>query len=127
MGSNTAVAELVEQERLSQLLRQMRGSRSQRFFANQLGVSQTALRDWENCRIFPHDGNLALIAQVNGWSLEQLKYFLQTGACPDESAFGRLLEDLNRLQASQAIKAMKVLVRRLETVGVNEAERQTPL
>lgn len=110
------MATLIESERLAKFLLQLQGDTSQNAFALRLGVSGTAYRDWLGCRIFPNEANLRRIAQAAGWSLEELKSFLETGAQPEVSEFGRLLESLNQLHSDQALSAMDVLVKRLKTL-----------
>jgi transcriptional regulator with XRE-family HTH domain len=58
--------------RLSELLRELRGSSSQREFAKLLGTSYTAVQDWEKQIRFPKEHNLKRIAKLKGWTQEKL-------------------------------------------------------
>lgn len=58
--------------RLSTVISEIRGNRSQREFARVLGVSYAALRTWEKCESVPGLENLKVIAAAAGLTLEQL-------------------------------------------------------
>lgn len=72
-------------EKLAILLKQLRGERSQRSFAKLLGVSNQAVQNWEKQRAWPDDENLQRLAQMKGWTLEQLKTHLNGETTGNES------------------------------------------
>ena len=72
-------------ERLANLLKELRGERSQRSFAKLLGVSNQAVQNWEKQRAWPDDENLQRLAELKGWTLEQLKTHLNGETTADES------------------------------------------
>ncbi|NJN87418.1 MAG: helix-turn-helix transcriptional regulator [Leptolyngbyaceae cyanobacterium SL_7_1] len=59
-------------ERLAQLIKELRGQKTQREFAKLLGTSYTAVQDWEKQIRLPKERNLKLIAQLKGWTHEEL-------------------------------------------------------
>lgn len=72
-------------EKLANLLKELRGERSQRSFAKLLGVSNQAVQNWEKQRAWPDDENLQRLAELKGWTLEQLKTHLNGETTADES------------------------------------------
>jgi len=81
----------LEKERLAKLLKEVRGNRSQRFYAKLLKVSYTTIQDWEGCRSFPDEDNLKNIAASAGWSLPELEQYLSIGEKPAKPSFEMLL------------------------------------
>jgi transcriptional regulator with XRE-family HTH domain len=73
-------------ERLANLLKELRGERSQRSFAKLFGVSNQTVQNWEKQRAWPDDGNLQRLAELKGWTLEQLKTYLNGETPADKSA-----------------------------------------
>lgn len=59
-------------ERLSQLVKDLRGRVTQREFARRLGTSYTAVQDWEKQIRLPSNKNLKRIADLKGWTQEDL-------------------------------------------------------
>ncbi len=72
-------------ERLANLLKELRGERSQRSFAKLFGVSNQTVQNWEKQRAWPDDENLERLAKLKGWTLEQLKTHLNGETTADES------------------------------------------
>lgn len=60
------------QERLSNLIKELRGERSQRNFAKSLGVSYASVRTWEEGESMPSVKNLKKIAKYSNQSVEEL-------------------------------------------------------
>jgi transcriptional regulator with XRE-family HTH domain len=67
-------------ERLAQLVKDLRGRVTQREFAKRLGTSYTAVQDWEKQIRLPSDKNLKRIAELKGWTQEELIRYI---FCPD--------------------------------------------
>lgn len=59
-------------ERLAQLIKELRGIKTQREFAKLLGTSYTSVQDWEKQIRLPKENNLKRIAQLKGWTPEEL-------------------------------------------------------
>ncbi len=63
-------------QKLANLVKELRGERSQRTFAKLLGVSNQAIQYWEKERTWPDDDNLQKLADLKGWTLLQLQAYL---------------------------------------------------
>jgi transcriptional regulator with XRE-family HTH domain len=64
------------QKKLSSFLKSTRGKQSQRIYAKQIGVSATAVQDWERCIKAPDVENLKRIAASGGLTLQELWDYL---------------------------------------------------
>ena len=62
--------------KLAELLKELRGSDTQRQFSKRLGTSYTSIQDWEKQIRLPSEKNLQRIAQLKGWSYYELVLFL---------------------------------------------------
>lgn len=82
--------------RLSQIIKRIRGSRSQRRFGKELGVSYAAIRSWEDLESLPGVENLEAIATEAGWSLEKLLSVVR-GSDPMEEPQEPKAEDVLKL------------------------------
>jgi transcriptional regulator with XRE-family HTH domain len=71
-----ATEETLAKRHLAELLRELRGSETQRQFAKRLGTSYTSIQDWEKQIRLPSEKNLQRIAQLKGWTYEELILFL---------------------------------------------------
>ena len=104
-------------QRLSEAVKKARGSRSQRKFAKDIGVSFAAVRSWEECESFPSQENLELIASVAGRSLEEFLLYLKGEPYP-ESRFKSaedLLPIVSELSDSEAARLIQIIVSRWRT------------
>lgn len=61
-----------DKKRLRQLLLNLQGGNTQRWLADQLGVTPFSLNSWINMIAFPNRESLQIIANYMGISLEQL-------------------------------------------------------
>ncbi|NJL22748.1 MAG: helix-turn-helix domain-containing protein [Leptolyngbyaceae cyanobacterium SM1_3_5] len=78
-------------ERLAQLIKELRGRTTQREFAKLLGTSYTSIQDWEKQIRLPSENNLKRIAQLKGWTQEELlKYLFVQDASPEPAQVDRL-------------------------------------
>ncbi len=73
------LVDITAQERLSSLIKKLRGDRSQRQFAKLLGVSYAAIRSWEECESMPGVSSLSKIASYSHQSVEELLNYLKEG------------------------------------------------
>lgn len=73
------------QERLSRLIKKLRGDRSQRSFAKSLGVSYASIRTWEEGESMPGIASLQKIAEYSNQSIEELLQYL-SGEEEDKSS-----------------------------------------
>lgn len=81
-------------KRLAKFLKQLRGKATQRQFAKQLGTSYTALQDWEKQIRLPNNESLKRIAQLKGWTHEELVRHVFCPDTPPEIANTDLLETI---------------------------------
>jgi transcriptional regulator with XRE-family HTH domain len=71
-----ATEDTLAKQHLAELLRELRGSETQRQFAKRLGTSYTSIQDWEKQIRLPSEKNLLRIAQLKDWTYEELILFL---------------------------------------------------
>ena len=113
-----ALMEYDSQQRLSRLIKQLRGDRSQRSFAKTLGVSYAAVRSWEEAETMPAIKSLQKIATYSRQSVESLLQYLKHGEVEDESDIDKpktaedLLSELNYLPEKEANRLIEILVER---------------
>ena len=113
--------EYESQQRLSSLIKQLRGERSQRSFAKTLGVSYAAIRSWEEGESTPGLNSLEKIAQYTNQSLEQLlNYLKNTGedksqVSPFPSFFlaEELIPEVKKLSRAEKSKLAQFLIQDL--------------
>ena len=106
-------------EHLSFAVKKARGSRSQRKFAKDIGVSFAAVRSWEECESFPSQENLSLIASVLGLPLDEFLLYLNGEPYPKpryEKAED-LLPIVSELSDSEAARLIEIIVSRWRTDG----------
>lgn len=112
-----ALMEHESQERLSRLIKQLRGDQSQRAFAKVLGVSYAAVRSWEECETMPGVKSLQKIANYSRQSVESLLKYLKHGEAETETE-GKskvaedLLSELNYLPEEETNRLIEILVER---------------
>ena len=64
-------------QKLTETLLNLRGSKSRRSFARELGVTATAVIGWENGTSVPDRENLTKIAVLAGYSLDKFIVYLE--------------------------------------------------
>ncbi|NMG23054.1 helix-turn-helix transcriptional regulator [Brasilonema bromeliae] len=99
-------------QRLAELLKELRGERSQRSFAKLLGVSNQAVQYWEKERTWPDDNNLERIAELKGWTLLQLQVYLEG----EQERSSVADEDVNRVNDSELQQQSRSVQQLLEEV-----------
>lgn len=114
-----------EKKRLTTLVKETRGRLSQRSFAELLGVSYSAIQDWEKGVGNATDDSLWKLADAKGWSLKELKEYLYTEKYPELSEFRRVLDYLGNLHPEQIISAYRVLNGRTAELLHVAKERET--
>jgi len=75
--------EITPKQKLANLVRELRGDKSQRNFAKLLGVSYFAVQTWEKQAVWPDDENLQKLAKLKGWTQEQLQVYLHIPSTGD--------------------------------------------
>ncbi|NJP12013.1 MAG: helix-turn-helix transcriptional regulator [Leptolyngbyaceae cyanobacterium RU_5_1] len=122
----TSGNEGLAKERLAQLIKELRGQTTQREFAKLLGTSYTAVQDWEKQIRLPKGKNLERIAQLKGWTQEELIYHLfppnphSENAPPDPLA--NLIAHVQNLSVSQMQELSDYLNAQLNRVQNGKAK-----
>ena len=102
-------------QRLSQAVRVIRGTRSQRRFAKDLGVSYATVRSWEACESLPGLESLEAIAGARSETLEEFLAYLRGE--PVEKPKPQVAEDLmpmvEQLSRGEVARLAQIIVGRL--------------
>lgn len=85
-------------ERLTELVKRARGCLSQRKFADEIGVSFTAVNAWEKGRRFPDRENLVKIAARAGCSFDAAIAYLNKGDVPQPLELDKILTSIKFMQ-----------------------------
>lgn len=109
-------------ERLARLVAELRGSKSQRQFAKELGVSQSSVRFWESHLAWPETENLEKLAALKGWSLQDLQSYLVKGERPDPEPLEQILNTVRSLPLEAVAQIAAVAV---ETLAARSIASQT--
>lgn len=110
-------------ERLARLVAELRGSKSQRQFAKELGVSQSSVRFWESNLAWPDTENLEKLAALRGWSLSNLQTYLVKGDLPDSEPLEQILNTVRSLPSEAVAQIAAVAV---ETLATRSIASQSP-
>ncbi len=92
---------------------ELRGSKSQRRFAKELGVSQSSVRLWESHQAWPETENLEKLAVLKGWSLSHLQTYLVEGELPAEEPLEQVLRTVRSLPLEAVARVATVAVETL--------------
>jgi transcriptional regulator with XRE-family HTH domain len=110
---------LTSRQKLSQLLLDLRGSKSRRAFAREIGVTATAVIAWENADSEPDMKHLTTIAKLAGYTLDELRVFLgdsehkRTSKIP----FSRILTETSQLSIQEAAQLYRAVGDRLVAIA----------
>lgn len=100
-------------ERLAQLIKQLRGNKTQREFAKQLGTSYTAIQDWEKAIRLPGEKNLKRIAELLGWSQGKLVRYLFRTSNQAEISLNETLDDILAQSQDLSYAEIEILISHL--------------
>jgi transcriptional regulator with XRE-family HTH domain len=92
-------------QRLSTAVLEARGYKSQREFAQQLGVAQSTVQSWENRRNVPNLENLEKLAEIRGELPEEFVAFLY-GRILAESPIDRRIRGMSRRDVARLTRAI---------------------
>lgn len=117
-------------QKLATLLIELRGNSSLREFAYQIGASHNDVRRWEAGRGEPRLRVLGKIAALKGWTLDELKDYLEGEIPTHEPNLQKIVADVRALPleavAQVAAAAMEALVTRsIASQGHRKAYRIT--
>lgn len=98
--------------RLSALIKHLRGDRSQRDYAGDLGISYGTVRAWEEGESFPSTKYAQILARASNQTLDELMYYLQSGK-PFDKTPTRKAEDLlpavNELSYEEQLRLIQLV------------------
>jgi len=106
---------MTEQEkiRLRDLLKQLRGNTSVREYCRNVKIcTYSAWGGWEKMESEPKIQNYEAIAELKGWTLQQLYTYLKTGSPeePDKISLKRLYEIVGQLRKEEKKELLHHLV-----------------
>lgn len=104
-------------QKVSTLVKQARGSMSQRAFGMELGVSSTAVQHWENGSSVPDTKHLANIAAKAGYTLQQVQDYLDGGELPDLDIVTQMTRQINKLSFKQVVLIDRAVSDRLVAIA----------
>lgn len=111
-------------ERLSELVKRLRGSFSQKVFAKRLGVTTGAIQAWENAEVTPGSSNLSRIAKEAGYTLEELMTYLEGEApAPEINEIEQLINRIATMPPKQLAQIGKVVSDRLVAIAESAGGR----
>jgi transcriptional regulator with XRE-family HTH domain len=86
-------------QKLSGLIKDLRGNNSYRAYAKLLGVSGTTIMGWENMTSEPETGNLEHIAHLAGYSLQELLDYLNDRHDKSGIPVERIIRQVKQMEA----------------------------
>ncbi|MCY7331273.1 MAG: helix-turn-helix domain-containing protein [Pseudanabaena sp. CAN_BIN31] len=110
---------LTSRQKLSKLLLDLRGAKSRRSFARDIGVTATAVIHWENTDTEPDVEHLSKIAKLAGYSVDELIAHLEgrTTKKSEGIPFARLLTETSRLSINEAAQLYRAVGDRLVAIA----------
>lgn len=108
-------AETLFNKNLAILLKELRGERSLREFAELIEATHVSLRLWESGKGEPRMRVLREIAYLKGWTLDELMVYLEGEPLPKEPRIPHLLAVVRSLPFSEVAQIAKVA---LETMAI---------
>jgi transcriptional regulator with XRE-family HTH domain len=104
-------------KKLIEIIKQARGSMSQRAFGKLLGVSATSVHTWEKGVKVPDTENLAQIASRAGYTMEELVYCLDGKRIPEASDLSLILRQINNMPLSHVAQIVQAAANRLASAA----------
>lgn len=109
-------------QKLATLIKELRGSRSYRDFAEMIGATHTDVRRWESGKGEPRLRVLGKIAAIRGWTLDELMVYLEGEALPKGPRIPQLLAEVRSLPSEAVAQIAAVAV---ETLAARSIALQT--
>ncbi len=110
-------------QRLAALLIELRGNLSLREFAHRIGVSHNDVIRWESGKGEPRLRVLGNIAALRGWTLDELKIYLEGELPTRELSVQKIMADL-RLLPLEAVA--QIAAAAVETLANRSLSNQSP-
>ena len=108
-------------KRLTTLVQNLRGSLSQGQFAKKLGVNRSTVTSWESREAYPEVDNLQKLANLKGWTLEEIQFYLLQGELPTEDPLEQILRKIRTLPSESLVQVAAVASTALaERIGSTE-------
>lgn len=104
-------------QRLAALLIELRGNCSLREFAHQIGVSHNDVRRWESGKGEPRLRVLGKIAALKGWTLDELKIYLEGELPSRELTVQKVMADVRALKFEEVVQVAQVALETIATKG----------
>ncbi len=104
-------------QKLTALLKELRGDCSFREFAATIGTTHTNVRQWESGKGEPRLRVLGKIAALRGWTLDELMVYLEGEELPKEPRIPQLLAEVRSLPFEDALQVAKVALETIATKG----------
>ncbi len=114
-------------KRLTTFLQELRGSKSQRQLAKQLGVSQGSVNLWESGQSWPDTENLEKLAILKGWELQNLQTYLIKGELPDPEPLEQILNMVRSLPSEAVAQIAAVAVETLASRSISNQNPRKPV
>jgi len=110
---------LESRQKLSNLLFTLRGEKSRRGFAREIGVTATAVISWEKCDNEPDVEHLSKIAKLSGYTVDELIAHLEGRAIKKSESipFARLLTEASKLSINEAAQLYRAAGDRLVAIA----------
>jgi transcriptional regulator with XRE-family HTH domain len=99
--------------RLARIITELRRDESQVKFAKRIGVDRSTISVWESAKAYPDSENLAKIARLKGWNLEQLQTYLIEGNLPSEEPLEQILRKVKAMPSDAVAQIAAVAVETL--------------
>jgi hypothetical protein len=100
-------------QRLSELVKRLRGDQSYRAYGRFLGVSGTTVQGWENMTSEPATENLEQLAKQAGYSMQELLDHLHGKSVNEEISVARMVRHIAIMSRDEVAKIVKAGVDRL--------------
>lgn len=113
MAAQVHSSETEFNQRLAALLIELRGNCSLREFAQEIGASHNDIRRWESGRGEPRLRVLGKIAAKKGWTLDELKIYLEGELPPHELNVQKVMADVRSLPSDAVAQIAAVAVETL--------------
>lgn len=114
-------------QKLATLLKELRGSRSYRDFAEVIGASHTDVRRWESGKGEPRLRVLRKIAALRGWTLDELMVYLEGEVLPKEPRIPQLLAEVRSLPLEAVAQVAAVAVETLTARSITSQPSRKPV
>ena len=102
---------------LAILLKELRGERSLREFAELIGATHVSLRTWEAGKGEPRMRVLGRIAAFKSWTLDELMLHLEGEPLPKGPRIPQLLAEVRSLPFEEAVQVAQAALETIATKG----------